>query len=102
MAHRIVELLLDVALDVALHPVGVVGGEIRDEVVRVRHRGDAVADGELALKRLLGRIILNAEELAEVEPGLVDVVVVVLDEVRGGRCARAGSSCTGYPCRPRS
>ena len=68
------------ALDVALHPLGVVGGELRDEVVGVRHRRDAVADGELALEILLGRIVLDAEQLAEVEPGLVDVIVVVLDE----------------------
>ena len=38
VAHRAVELFLDVALDVALHPLGVVGGELRDEMVRVRHR----------------------------------------------------------------
>ena len=80
IAHRIVELLLDVALDVALDPIGVVAGELGDEVLRVRHRGDAVADGELALERLLRGVVLDAEELAEVEPGLVDVVVVVLDE----------------------
>ena len=80
VAHRVVELLLDVALDVVLHPVGAVRGELRDEVVRVRHRGDAVADGELALERLLRGVVFDAEELAEVEPGLVDVVVVVLDE----------------------
>ena len=80
VAHRAVELFLDVALDVALHPLGVVGGELGDEVVGVRHRRNAVADGELALERFLGGIVLDAEELAEVEPGLVDVVVVVLDE----------------------
>ena len=67
-------------LDVALHPVGVVAGELRDEVVGVRHRRDAVADGELGLERFLGGVVLEAEELAEVEPGLVDIVVVVLDE----------------------
>ena len=67
-------------LDVALDPIGVIGGELRDKVVRVRYRGDAVADGELALERLLRGVVLDAEELAEVEPGLVDVVVVVLDE----------------------
>ena len=80
VAHRAVELFLDVALDVALHPLGVVRGELGDEMVGVRHRRDAVADGELALERFLGGIVLDAEELAEVEPGLVDVVVVVLDE----------------------
>ena len=80
VAHRAVELFLDVALDVALHPLGVVRGELRDEVVRVRHRRDAVADGELALERFLRGVVLDAEQLAEVEPGLVDVVVVVLDE----------------------
>ena len=80
VAHRTVELFLDVALDVALHPLGVVGGELRDEMVGVRYRRNAVADGELALEVFLGRIVLDAEQLAEVEPGLVDVVVVVLDE----------------------
>ena len=74
------KLFLDMALDVALHPLGVVGGELRDEVVRVGHRRDAVADGELALEVFLGRIVLDAEELAQIEPGLVDVVVIVLDE----------------------
>ena len=44
--------------------------------------GDAVADGEFALEVLLGRIVLDAEQLAEVEAGLVDVVVVVLYEAR--------------------
>ena len=39
-----------------------------------------VADAELALQRLLRGIVLDAEELAEVEAGLVDVVLVVLDK----------------------
>ena len=34
----------------------------------------------LSLQRVLGGIVLDAEQLAEVEPGLVDVVLVVLDE----------------------
>ena len=50
------------------------------ELLGVLDRGDAVADRELALERLLGRIVLDAEELPQVEPGLVDIVVVVLDE----------------------
>ena len=55
-------------------------GELRHEVVGVRDRRDAVADAEPALQRLLRGIVLDAEQLAEVEPGLVDVVLVVLDE----------------------
>ena len=42
--------------------------------------GNAVADSEPALQRLLRGIVVDAEQLAEVEPGLVDVVLVVLDE----------------------
>ena len=72
--------LLDLALDAALDPLGVVGRELRHEVVGVGHGHDAVADAELALQRLLGRVVPDAEELAEVEPGPVNVVVVVLDE----------------------
>ena len=34
----------------------------------------------LSRSLLLGRILLDAEELAEVDPGLLHVVVVVLDE----------------------
>ena len=34
----------------------------------------------LSLQRFLRGIVLDAEQLAEVEPGLVDVVLVVLDE----------------------
>ena len=34
----------------------------------------------LSLQRLLRGIVLDAEQLAEIEPGLVDVVLVVLDE----------------------
>ena len=94
------EPLLDVALDVALRPVGVVGGELGDEVVGVRHRGDAVADGELALQRLPGRVLLDAEELAEVEPGLVDVVVVVLDDA--GTLPGAAALSGPYTLRPAS
>ena len=71
---------LDLVLDVALDPVGVVTGELRHEMIGVRHRCDAVADAEPALQRFLGGIVLDAEELAEIEPGLVDVVLVVLDE----------------------
>ncbi len=64
------ELILDMALDV-------VGRELGDEVVGVRGRSNAVADSELAPERLLRGVVLNAEDLAEVEPGQV---VVVLDE----------------------
>ena len=71
---------LDLALDVALDAVGVVRGELRHEVVGVRHRDNPIAQAELAPERFLRGIVLDAEELAEVEPGLVDVVVVVLDE----------------------
>ena len=39
-----------------------------------------VADRELALERFLGGVVLDAEELPQIEPRLVDVVVVVLDE----------------------
>ena len=80
IAHGVVQALLDLALDAALDPLGVVAREFRHEVVRVRHGHDAVADPELALQRLLRRVVPDAEELAEVEPGPVDVVVVVLDE----------------------
>ena len=44
------------------------------------HPGDAVADGELPLERFFGGVVLDAEELPQIEPRLVDVVVVVLDE----------------------
>ena len=47
-----------------------VGGELRHEVVGVRHRDDPVAQAELALERFLRGIVLDAEQLAEVEPGL--------------------------------
>ena len=80
VADGIVQAFLDLVLDVALDPVGVVTGELGHEMVGVRHRCDAVADAELALQRLLRGIVLDAEELAEIEPGLVDVVLVVLDE----------------------
>ena len=63
-----------------LTPVHVVGRELGHELLGVLDRGDAVADGELVLERFLGRIVLDAEELPQVEPGLVDVDVVVLDE----------------------
>ena len=49
-------------------------------MVGVRDGRDAVADAELSLQRFLRRIVLDAEQLAEIEPGLVDVVLVVLDE----------------------
>ena len=58
------------------------------ELLGVLDRGDAVADRELALERLLGRIVLDAEEFAQVEPGLVDVDVVVLDEAGAPRGTR--------------
>ena len=80
VADGIVQAFLDLVLDVALDPVGVVAGKLRHEMVRIRHRRDAVADAELSLQRFLRGIVLDAEQLAEVEPGLVDVVLVVLDE----------------------
>ena len=49
-------------------------------MARVGDRDDAVANGELALKRLRVGIVLQAEQPAEVEACLVDVIVVVLDE----------------------
>ena len=49
-------------------------------MVGVGHRGDAVAQRELAPEFFSRRIVLDAEQLAEVEPRLVDVVLVVLDE----------------------
>ena len=61
IAHGVVQTLLDLAFDVALDPRGVVGGEPRHEVVRVRHRDDAIADRELALQRLLRGIVLDAK-----------------------------------------
>ena len=80
IAHGVVQALLDLALDAALDPLGVVARELRHEVVGVGHGHDAVADPELALQRLLRRVVPDAEELAQLEPGPVDVVVVVLDE----------------------
>ena len=80
VADGIVQAFLDLVFDVALDAVGVVRGELRHEMVRIRHRRDAVADAELSLQRFLRGIVLDAEQLAEVEPGLVDVVLVVLDE----------------------
>ena len=80
IAHRIVQALLDLALDVAPDPVHVVGRELRHELLGVLDPGDAVADRELALERVLGGVVLDAEELPQIEPRLVDVVVVVLDE----------------------
>ena len=55
-------------------------GQIGNEVARVGDRNDAVANGELALKRLCAGIVFQAEHPAEVEAGLVDVIVIVLDE----------------------
>ncbi len=52
-------------------------GQIGNEVARVGDRNDA---GELALKRLCAGIVFQAEHPAEVEAGLVDVIVIVLDE----------------------
>ena len=80
IANGVVKALLDLALDAALDPLGVVARELRHEVVGVRHGHDAVADPELALQRLLGGVVPDAEELAQVQPGAVDVVVIVLDE----------------------
>ena len=80
VAHRTVQALLDLLLDVAPDPVDVVGRELGHELLGVLDRRDAVADRELAPQRLLRGIVLDAEELAEVEAGLVDVLVVVLDE----------------------
>ena len=80
VAHGIVQALLDLALDVAPDPVHVVGRELRHELLGVLDRGDAVADRELALERFLGGVVLDAEELPQIEPRLVDVVVIVLDE----------------------
>ena len=39
----------------------------------VRHRDNAVAEAEPAVQIFLGGIVRNAEELAEVEAGLVDI-----------------------------
>ena len=61
VAHGIVQAFLDLVLDVPLDPVGVVRGKLRHEVVGVRDGRDAVADPELALQRLLGGIVLDAE-----------------------------------------
>ena len=80
VAYRVVQALLDLALDVALHAVGIVRGELRHEVVAVRHGDNPVAQAELAVQVFLGRIVLDAEQLGEVEPCLVDIVVIVLDE----------------------
>ena len=41
---------------------------------------DAVADGEALAQRALARIVLDAEEAAEGDAGLVDIVLVVGDE----------------------
>ena len=80
IALGIVEAGPDLLLDVPLDPLGLALGQIGHEVARVGDRDDAVANGELALKRLRAGIVLQAEQPAEVEAGLVDVIVVVLDE----------------------
>ena len=48
VAYGIVQAFLDLVLDVAFDPVGVVRGELRHEVVGVRDGRDAVADAEPA------------------------------------------------------
>ena len=80
VADGAVEPLPDLALDVALDPLGVVRGEPGHEMAGVGHRRDAVADGKPAPEILLGGIVLDAEQLAEVEAGLADAGVVVIDE----------------------
>ena len=80
IALRIVEPGPDLLLDVPLDPFGLALGQVGHEVARVGDRDNAVANGELALKRLCGGIIFQAEQPAEVEAGLIDVIVVVLDE----------------------
>ena len=77
---RIVETGPDLLLDIPPDPLGLALGQIGHEVARVGDRDDAVENGELALERLRIGIVLEAEQPAEVEAGLVDVIVVVLDE----------------------
>ena len=80
IALGIVETGPDLLLDVPPDALGLALGQIGHEVARVGDRDNAVANGELALKRLRAGIVLQAEQPAEVEAGLVDVIVVVLDE----------------------
>ena len=77
---RIVETGPDLLLDIPPDPLGLALGQIGHEVARVGDRDDAVANGELALERLRAGIVLQAEQPAEVEAGLVYVIVVVLDK----------------------
>ena len=80
IALGIVETAPDLLLDVPPDALGLALGQIGHEVARVGNRDDTVANGELALERLCIGIILQSEQPAEVEAGLVDVIVVVLDE----------------------
>ena len=59
VAHGVVQPFLDLSLDVALDAVGVVRGELRHEVVGVRHRDNPVAQAELAPERFLRGIVLG-------------------------------------------
>ena len=90
---RIVEAGPDLLLDVPLDALGLALGQIGHEVARVGDRDNAVANGELALERLRVGIVLQAEQPAEVEAGLVDVIVVVLDEAGAPLAPRARPMC---------
>ena len=51
----------DLLLDISLDALGLTLGQIGHEVARVGDRDNAVANGELALKRLRAGIVLEAE-----------------------------------------
>lgn len=72
------EVLLDLAFDVEFDAVGVTRGELRHEMLRVRNRDDAPCDGEFIAECVFRGIVLNPEQTAEVETGLLHVIVVIL------------------------
>ena len=111
VAHGIVELLLDVTFDVVLHPVGVVGGELRDEVLGVRHRGDAVSptqrhmgffatarrdrDGDKQFTGFLMNAKRSGHEVAGLSIAVSGQLVAAMEELENNIHEHAGAPETG-------